>query len=352
VSNAGATSTAADTARRAALVGTAGYLFACVLWGLNLPLSAALLKHFDPFWVSPLRYVVATLLLGAMVLVSAGPAQLRSPIPLWRVAVLSLCVAGFLVLYNLGLFRTHPMTVAAISAGSPVYVAVVSRLMTGARLERGFWGATVLTLIGAGIAVAGRAKALAAADGLPAGAALSQQGGAAFSPQGAAAFSPQGGELMVVLGICSWTAYSILAQRWFPPSTSQLRRTYLTTIWALPWLFLFWALARAAGLAGAPNLHPPPLPVAQLLVAAVFCTALATVAWNTGVNRLGIQTGGLWQNTVPVFAVLISLLFFGVQPLAEQLIGGAVVLAGVLYMQWQRRPTRQNSPVPTRPAKD
>jgi len=44
----------------------------------------------------------------------------------------------------------------------------------------------------------------------------------------------------------------------------------------------------------------------------------------------------LWQNTVPVFAVLIAMLLFGVQPLAEQLIGGTVVLAGVLYMQWQR----------------
>ncbi len=148
-----------------------------------------------------------------------------------------------------------------------------------------------------------------------------------------------GGELLVVLAICSWTAYSILAQRWFPPSTPQLRRTYLTTLWALPWLLLFWAIARAIGLVGAPNLHPAPLPLLQLLVAAVFCTALATVAWNTGVSRLGIQTGGLWQNTIPVFAVLISLLFFGVQPLAEQLVGGAVVLAGVLYMQWQRART-------------
>ena len=308
-----ASPTAADTARRAALVGTAGYLFACVLWGLNLPLSAALLKHFDPFWVSPLRYVVATLLLGAMVLVSAGPAQLRSPIPLWRVAVLSLCVAGFLVLYNLGLFRTHPMTVAAISAGSPVYVAVVSRLMTGARLERGFWGATVLTLVGAGIAIWGQTRA-----GI------------------GSALSLQGGEVLVVLGICSWTAYSILAQRWFEPGTPQLRRTFLTTVGALPWLLLFWALARAVGLAGEPNLSPGPVPLMQLLVAAVFCTALATVAWNTGVSRLGIQSGGLWQNTVPVFAVLIAMLLFGVQPLAEQLVGGSVVLAGVLYMQWQR----------------
>lgn len=30
------------------------------------------------------------------------------------------------------------------------------------------------------------------------------------------------------------------------------------------------------------------------------------------------------------------MLFFGVQPRPEQLAGGAVVLAGVLYMQWQR----------------
>lgn len=310
----------ASAARQAALVGTGGFLFASVLWGLNLPLSAALLQHFDPFWISPLRYVLATLLLGAMLAVTVGPRQLRSPIPLWRVAVLSLCVAGFLLLYNLGLFHTHPMTVAALSAGSPVYVAVVSRLMTGARLERGFWGATALTLVGAGIAISGRARAGIAT------------GGSVSGP----AFSLQGGELLVVLAICSWTAYSILAQRWFAPATPQLRRTYLTTIGALPWLLLFWAGARATGLAGPPNLQPAALPLAQLGVAAVFCTALATVAWNTGVNRLGIQTGGMWQNMVPVFAVLIMMLFFGVQPLAEQLVGGAVVLAGVLYMQWQR----------------
>lgn len=314
--------TAAASAGRAFWAGTLGYLASCLLFGLNLPLSAELLKHFDPFWVSPLRYLVSAVMLAGMVLVSVGPRQLRSPIPLWRVAVLSLCVAAFLVLYNLGLYRSGPLTVAAISAGSPVYVAVVSRLMTGARLERGFWGATVLTLIGAGIAISGRAGSVGV-------------GGMAQ------AFSLRGGEILVVLGICSWTAYSILAQRWFEPGTPQLRRTFLTTVGALPWLLLFWAGARVIGLVGPPNLNPAPVQVAQLLVAAVFCTGLATVAWNIGVNRLGIQSGGLWQNTVPVFAVLIALLFFGVQPLAEQLIGGAVVLAGVLYMQWQRlRTTR------------
>ena len=159
------------------------------------------------------------------------------------------------------------------------------------------------------------------------------------------AFGLLGGELLEVLGvlgvlgvlaICSWTVYSILAQRWFTPGTPQLQRTYLTTVGALPWLLLFWAAARATGLVDEPNLTPAPGPALQLVMAAVFCTALATVAWNTGVAHLGIQTGGMWQNMVPVFAVLIALLFFGVAPLAEQWIGGAVVLAGVLYLRWQR----------------
>jgi drug/metabolite transporter (DMT)-like permease len=34
--------------------------------------------------------------------------------------------------------------------------------------------------------------------------------------------------------------------------------------------------------------------------------------------------------------VLISLIFFGVMPLPEQVLGGVIVLAGVLYMQWHK----------------
>lgn len=296
----------------AAWTGTLAFLCTSLLWGLNLPLSAALLQHFDPFLVSPLRYGIALLLLGGLVAANLGLRQWRSPIAPWRVAGLGLGVAGFLVLYNLGLSMSHPMTVAAVSAGSPVYVAVVSRLMTGAPLARGFWGATALTLGGGAIAIAGRAQATGQALGLG------------------------GGELLVVGSIVSWTVYSLLAQRWFAADTPQLRRTWLSTVGALPWLLVIWALARALGWAGAPNWQPAPNAWWQLAVAGVFCTALATVTWNIGVARLGIQVGSAWQNLVPVFAVLIGAALFGLTPLPEQLLGGAVVLAGVVYLQWQR----------------
>ncbi len=292
--------------------GTINYFLASVFWGLNIPLTASLLKTIDPFWLSPIRYVIAATVLAVWVIGTLGFPQLRSPIPMARVLALSLCVAAFLTCFNLGLMYTDSITAAAVMAGSPVYVAVVSRFMIGAQLEKGFWGAAFLTIVGGGIAVYGRA-------GAP-----GQQ------------FGIHGGEILLVLSIACWTVYSILAQRWFPIEVSQLRRTFLTTITALPWLLLFWVLARTAGLAGEPNLHPNTEAVINLLLTAVFGSALAVVAWNNGVAKLGINAGSVWQNMVPVFAVLISVLFFGLVPTVAQIVGGMVVLSGVLYLQWQK----------------
>jgi drug/metabolite transporter (DMT)-like permease len=299
-----------------AWVGTFNYFLASVFWGMNIPLTASLLKTIDPFWLSPIRYVIAATVLAVWVVGTLGFSQLRSPVPMRRVAALSLCVAAFLTCFNLGLMYSDSITAAAVMAGSPVYVAVVSRFMIGARLERGFWGAAILTMVGAGIAVYGRASVGTSANGPSVGL--------------------RGGELLLVLSIACWTVYSILAQRWFSADVSQLRRTFLTTVVALPWLVLFWVLARLLGLAGVPNLHPNGEAVINILLTAVFASALAVVAWNNGVAKLGINAGSVWQNMVPVFAVVISVIFFGLVPTAAQVIGGVVVLSGVLYLQLQK----------------
>ena len=297
----------------ALLVGTASYLVACVFWGLNIPLTAILFRTFDPFFLAPLRVGLASIVLGLMMVGALG-ARAFGPglgVGAMRFAVMTLAMASFFVLYNLGLRYTNPITAAAIMAGSPVYGAITLRLMTGARLEKGFWGAAALTVLGAGIAIYGRA------DDTGQGLRL------------------QGGELLVVASLASWTIYSILAQRWFDPAVPQLRRTFLATFGTFFWLVPCWALVRAAGLVGPPNLSPGPEAILWLTVTAVFSTALGAFAWNIGVNRIGVAIGSLWQNTVPVFAVLISLLF-GIVPTAEQVVGGAVVIAGVLYMQWRK----------------
>lgn len=299
-------------AASAAWVGGLSYVLACVFWGMNIPLTATLFQTFDPYWLAFMRVSLAAAVLAVVLGVTRGVSAWRSPIPLWRIAVMGIFASSFFAMYNIGLHHTNTITAAAIVAGSPVYGAVVSRLMLGARLEKGFWGAALLTLVGAGIAVYGRAGA---------------------SGQ---FFDLQGGEILLVLGLGCWAVYSILSQRWFTPETPQLQRTFLGLFGAAPWLLLWWFMARLAGMAGSINLHPDATALAYLLVTTVFATALGGVVWNIGVARLGVNAGMMWQNTVPVFAVLISLLFFGVKPLPEQVAGGVIVLAGVLYMQWHR----------------
>lgn len=291
------------------------YFGACLFWGMNVPLTTALFSTLDPYWLAFFRQSVAMVLMAGALILSAGPAQLRPPIPIWRIAVMSLCISTFFVCYNLGLQRTNTITAAALMAGSPVYGALIGRLLFGVRLERGFWGAMSLTVIGAGIAIWGRSGA---------------------SGQGLVL---QGGEPLIILSYFAWATYTFLSVRWFPVEVPQLRRTYLTSIGALPWLLGFFFLAQAAGLAGQASLPGDANAWTYFLLTAVFSTAAGPVLWNIGVARLGVNAGMMWQNTVPAFAVLITAIFFGVRPLPEQIVGGLVVMAGVIYMQWARMRT-------------
>lgn len=295
---------------RAALAsGTLAYFATSVFWGANIPLTAILFRTWDPFFLALLRVAVASVVLAATVGFALGWRRLAIPIGIGRFAAMSAAMAGFFILYNLGLRYTNTITAAAIMAGAPVYGAVTMRLFAGAPLERGFGPAALLTVIGAGIAVWSRA------DG----------GGLRL----------QGGEPLIVLAFVCWTLYSLTAQRWFTPDTPQLRRTWVATIGTLLWLLPCWALVRAAGLVGPPNLAPDVEAMLWLGLTATLATALGGVLWNIGVARVGLAAGVLWQNAVPVFGVLISMLF-GFVPTGGQVLGGALVLAGVLTMQWHR----------------
>jgi len=292
-------------------VGIACYLFASVFWGMNVPMTARLFDTFDPFFLIPLRIAIGTLVLAGITVAMHGPASLRLGTSPGRLALMTLAMSGFFTLYNVGLKYTNPITAATIMAGSPVFAAVTMRIVERAPLARGFWGAAALTLLGGGIAIWGRAR---------------------DTGQG---FHLEGGEPMIIVSFVCWTLYSILSQRWFAPAVPQLQRTYAASLGAIAWLSISYVVMRLVGIAGPANLSPGPEAILWLMMTAVLSSSLAIYAWNIGVSRAGLALGMLWQNTVPVFAVLIAMLF-GVWPTLEQVIGGAIVICGVLYMQWRQ----------------
>jgi drug/metabolite transporter (DMT)-like permease len=301
----------APSGPRAALIGFAAFLVTAMFWGANIPVTAVLFRTFDPYWMQVWRVSIGALALAAIVAATQGGRALAIPISFGRFVMLGLGISLFLLVYNVGLRYTNAITAAAVMVGSPVYTALFLRAFNGTPFDKGFWVAALLTAIGGTIAVLGRPGA------------------------GGQSFALQGGEPLIALSIIFWALYSLGAQKWFEPSETQIRRTYVSTLSAVGCSVVLWGLCRLAGIAGPPNTEPGAEAVAMLVTIAVLATAVGGVTWNIGVSRLGIAAGSLWQNAVPVFAVLISMAF-GIHPTGQQILGGVIVMAGVAYMQWRK----------------
>ncbi len=289
------------------------YLLAAVLWGVNISLTAILLDTWDPYFLSVLRVAVATVTFMVVAGFSSAPIPLTEivkPLSLFRT---SGYFAVFILLYNMGLHFSDPVTAAAVMAGTPVYAAVTLAFASKRALDPGFSVAATLTVIGSLIALASRW------DGLSGG-------------------GQSAGALLILASYIFWNLFTLGVQQEFDPKSSQLQRTLLVFVCATFWLFAGWAALRWANIAPTANLNPNSKDVGILLLCAVLITAGGAFFWNIGVSRLGLAIGSLWQNMVPVFGVVIAALI-GFIPSIGQIIGGAIVLTGVLWMQWQRRPT-------------
>src|SRR5690606_30697383 len=88
--------------------------------------------------------------------------------------------------------------------------------------------------------------------------------------------------------------------------------------------------------------EPSRLPTALPATAALWMLAwvgvggagFAILFWNYGVSHIGVPVATLYTSMAPVFAVMVAALFFDASVTLQQVAGGALILAGVLRMQW------------------
>lgn len=293
--------------------GSLNYLLATALWGLNISLTALLLTTWDPYFLSVLRVGLATVAFVFLVRLSSVSVPIAQAVKLPHLIATSGFFACFILLYNVGLHFSDPVTAAAVMAGTPVYAAVTLAVVSSRALDPGFYVAATLTVIGSLIALASRWEA---------GGETGHWAGAVF----------------ILISYIFWNLFSLGVQRGFSNESTQLQRTLLVFIGATFWLILGWLILRWLALAPPANLNPSSKDIALLIVCAVVITAGGALFWNLGVSRLGLAIGSLWQNMVPVFGVFIAALI-GFIPTIGQIAGGLIVLSGVLWMQWQRRGT-------------
>jgi drug/metabolite transporter (DMT)-like permease len=132
------------------------------------------------------------------------------------------------------------------------------------------------------------------------------------------------GELLMVCGISSWAAYTLVGRAALKGLTPLAATTY-----AALWGLLFLVIGAAPDLA---TLHWGAIGWqvwAGLAYLGAFGTVLGFVWYYEGVKAIGASRTAVFNNLVPVFGISLAALLLGEQVLASMVAGGVLVAAGV-----------------------
>jgi drug/metabolite transporter (DMT)-like permease len=134
------------------------------------------------------------------------------------------------------------------------------------------------------------------------------------------------GDMLVVGAVLAWTAYSIASRRLVtPPITATAVQAVFAVVTMLPLIAVTGVTlpTSAAGTLG-------------LAYIVIFPSMAGYALWNIGATKVGPARAGIFLNLLPVFTVVIALMFGAtLEPAAA--IGGSLVIAGVYLTLHQRR---------------
>jgi drug/metabolite transporter (DMT)-like permease len=291
--------------------GNLSLLFVALTWGTMIPGINLLLPTWDPFFLAAARYLLAAPILLACLFLFEPNRRTAARVPRWRLWLLgAIGIGSFAPLFTIGIAHANPVTAAIVGSTGPAVGALVAWTFFRIPLDRTMIPAIVLAILGCSLAT--------------------------YDPQAAAGgFDIRGGEFLIILATACWTWYSLAAQRWLA-GWSQLHITAATTATGS---ITAVAVYVAAGLFGAASLPPAPpsslqdVAVMSWIVVVLICVGV--IAWNQGVNRAGIVVAMLYLNLTPIVAIAITAML-GTAPRPLQIVGGALVIAGVLQSQLRR----------------
>jgi drug/metabolite transporter (DMT)-like permease len=274
------------------------YVAIALAWGGTWAVGKTAVGEVPPLELSALRFAAV----GVTLVIAC--AALR--IPLGRRDLGPVLVASLFGIfgYNALVFVALTMTTASdgaliVPTINPVLTAVFA-LAIGERM-------TSAKIVGFALATAGAVLVIAGG-----------QAGDGFSSQRLVA------DLMALGGAACWAAYGVTS-RLALRSRSPIALVALTALLGSAMLFPLGFLER--GYADVPS-----WPVSAWLLLGylvVFATIVGFVLYQWAVRRYGAGIASMSSFLVPVAALLIAAVWLAERPAPLQLVGGAVILAGV-----------------------
>ena len=280
-----------------------GLIATAVIWGMNFPVVKAVLREMEPLAFNALRFPCAAFAVWFLL-----KAQGRRVMPYrkdWRM-VFALGMAGhvaFQLCFIFGLDLTLTGNAAILLSTAPVWVLLISAALGRERFNVSNLIGVLGTLAGTAILVTGGEDEMGSA---------------------------RMGDFLVLGAAVSWSVYTVFSRR-MTKRRGVLEMT-AWTLWAgLPFIMVIgipdllrtdWAAVSAGAWLG-------------IVYGGVFAIAIAYLLWYRGVRAIGQSRTSVYQNLVPVIALIAAWFWLEEMPTPQQLVGAGVILGGVVVA---RRP--------------
>jgi drug/metabolite transporter (DMT)-like permease len=273
-------------------------------WGAMFPIADSAIRRVDPFHLTAIRYLLASLGFLGLLWMFEGLRALRPDGRGLELFLLGTAgIAGFNLFAFAGLEHTTPEHAALIVATSPLMTLLVDAAIARRAPRRMTLFFVLLALAGV-LLVIGRGDPLALING-----------------------GVNAGDLLVLLGTASFVVYTFGARGF--TGYSSLRYTALTATGGTITVVVVTEGAVLLGLLGTPSAGDVGAIWWQLLYVVVIGALAAVLAWNEGVKRLGAPNAALFMNLVPVVAFAIAIVR-GYHPEPVELAGAALTVAALI----------------------
>lgn len=272
-------------------------LGALILWSSSFVAIKVAYTTFPPITLAVTRFVVATLILGALALLPGNRVRLE------KKDILTFAVCGltgimlYAVLQNIAMQWTSASSATLIIASYPIITLLLESVIYKIKLSAVKIVAVLIAIVG--VVILSYVKAESRLEG-----------------------ELLGILLLVAAGVV-WAVYNFMTKKVvnrYPPITLLFYSTLFGTIFMLP-LVLFergqWQ-------------QPTLMSFSMMMFLGVFCSVIAFLLYNRGLKTMAASTVTSMLNLVPIFGVFFSWLLLGEQVSLRKFIGGAIVIFGVM----------------------
>ncbi len=264
----------------------------------SVMITGAIALGVLPLTIAAGRIALASLILTPIAWGRAGPALRQvSRRDLWLALAAGACLAAHFASWISSLAYTSVASSTALVTTNPVFVALATWLILRERLSPGTWAGVLLTVVGSLLI------------------GLSDSGGGGGT-------APLLGDMLALLGAATVSGYFLLGRR--------LR----TRLELLPYIWLVYSAAAVGllvtlALAGQSLLGLPPTGYLLILGLAVGPQLLGHTAFNWAIKYLSPTLVTVAILGEPIGSTILALAIFHQPVRPFQMVGGAVLLAGI-----------------------